>query len=67
MYGLAILSPTFFAQNWPQWELEGLAAVGDAENRKVILPVWHEISQAGHSQHDVCSSEGPDLGERGAG
>ena len=26
-FAVVVLSPAFFAKNWPQWELEGLAAV----------------------------------------
>jgi formylglycine-generating enzyme required for sulfatase activity len=42
-YGIVILSPYFFAKEWPQKELDGLV---QRENRgeKVILPVWHNIS-----------------------
>jgi hypothetical protein len=42
-FGVVILSPAFLAKNWPQWELEALAAREDAEGRKVILPVWHNL------------------------
>jgi hypothetical protein len=43
-YGLVVLSPSFFAKNWPRYELDGLIArqmVGE----KVILPVWHKVSR----------------------
>lgn len=41
-YGIVILSPHFFAKEWPQKELDGLV---QRENRgeKVILPVWHNM------------------------
>lgn len=43
-YGLVVLSPSFFAKNWPRYELDGLIArqmVGE----KVILPVWHKVTR----------------------
>ena len=44
-YGIVILSPSFFKKNWPQVELDGLAAREDSEGHKVILPVWHHVNQ----------------------
>src|SRR4051812_4331468 len=41
-YGVVILSPHFFAKEWPQRELDGLAAL-EVGGRKAILPVWHNI------------------------
>lgn len=42
-FGAVILSPSFFAKNWPRWELDGLAAREAAEGRVVVLPVWHRV------------------------
>jgi len=44
-YGIVVLSPAFFRKEWPQYELNGLTA-REIEGRKVILPVWHQISKA---------------------
>lgn len=44
-FGIVILSPFFFKKNWPQKELDGLAAREDSEGRKVILPVWHKVDR----------------------
>jgi hypothetical protein len=44
-YGAVILSPSFFVKNWPQKELDGLAAREDSEGHKVILPIWHKVDQ----------------------
>ncbi|HWC98447.1 MAG TPA: TIR domain-containing protein [Candidatus Sulfopaludibacter sp.] len=41
-YGVVVLSKSFFAKNWPQQELSGLAA-RESGGSKVILPVWHEM------------------------
>jgi hypothetical protein len=43
-FGVVILSPSFFAKNWPQSELNGLSA-REMEGPKVILPVWHHITK----------------------
>lgn len=50
-YGVVVLSPDFFRKPWPQAELDGLAARAVAESRKVILPVWHRITQAEIAKH----------------
>jgi deoxycytidine triphosphate deaminase len=44
-YGVVILSPSFFKKDWPQRELDGLAAIEDSEGRKVILPIWHNVNR----------------------
>jgi hypothetical protein len=44
-YGIVILSPAFFAKNWPQYELNGLTA-REMDGHKVILPVWHKLTKA---------------------
>lgn len=41
--GVVILSPNFFAKEWPQRELDGLVA-REVTGDKTILPVWHKIS-----------------------
>jgi hypothetical protein len=45
-YGVVILSPAFLAKEWPQRELDGLAARETADGRHLILPVWHAIGQS---------------------
>jgi hypothetical protein len=40
-----VLSPSFFAKQWPQRELAGLAAREIDAGSKVILPVWHEVDR----------------------
>jgi hypothetical protein len=40
--GVVILSRNFFGKKWTQNELDGLFALEEA-NRKVILPVWHDV------------------------
>lgn len=43
-YGIVILSPAFFAKNWPQYELNGLVA-REVAGRAAILPVWHGVDR----------------------
>ena len=43
-FGIVILSSSFFAKNWPQYELDGLVEKEMAGN-KVILPLWHKVSK----------------------
>jgi len=43
-FGIVVLSPNFFAKNWPQYELDGLVAREMSEG-KVILPLWHKVSK----------------------
>lgn len=44
-YGVVILSPAFFAKEWPQRELDGLIARETASGEKAILPIWHNIER----------------------
>lgn len=44
-FGVVVLSHTFFAKNWPQYELDGLVTREMAGDRQMILPLWHEISK----------------------
>lgn len=43
-FGIVVLSPSFFAKNWPQYELNGLVA-REMNGGKVILPLWHKVSK----------------------
>ena len=57
-YGVVILSPSFFAKNWPQYELDGLVARENAKGLKVILPVWHNVTR------DQVAGYSPTLADR---
>ena len=43
-FGIVVLSHSFFAKGWSQYELDGLVtmAVGGSQ---VTLPLWHEIAK----------------------
>jgi len=43
-FGIVVLSPDFFAKNWPQYELDGLVEK-EMQGGKVILPIWHRVSK----------------------
>jgi len=42
-YGIVVLSPNFFAKEWTQKEL-GALNFRETKDRKVILPIWLNIS-----------------------
>ena len=45
-YGIIIISPNFLGKEWPQRELDGLAAREIADGKTIILPIWHDIDKA---------------------
>jgi len=50
-YGVVILSSSFFSKEWPQKELDALSTREVSEARKLVLPVWHEISASEIALH----------------
>jgi TIR domain/Domain of unknown function (DUF1883) len=44
-FGLVVLSPAFFAKNWPQYELDGLIAIEMNGGAGRLLPIWHAITK----------------------
>jgi hypothetical protein len=44
-YGIVVLSPAFFAKQWPQYELDGLLE-REFDLGKVVLPIWHNVSRS---------------------
>jgi len=43
-FGIVVLSKSFFAKGWPQYELDGIVSMSvNGEQR--MLPIWHEISR----------------------
>ena len=55
-YGIVIVSQKFLAKKWPQRELAGLFAKEDKS--KVIIPVWHEVTE------QLVRSHSPILADR---
>jgi hypothetical protein len=50
-FGIVILSPHFFSKRWPQTELNGLFTKEIISGGKMIIPIWHNITQAEVAQH----------------
>jgi len=44
-FGVVVLSPSFFAKNWPQYELDGLVT-REMTGEQIILPLWHKVTKA---------------------
>jgi hypothetical protein len=44
-FGVVVISPSFFQKRWPQRELNGLVAREIAEERRLVLPVWHRVDR----------------------
>jgi len=44
-FGIVVLSHSFFAKNWPQYELDGLVT-REMTGQQVILPLWHRITKS---------------------
>jgi len=59
-YGIVILSPNFFKKEWPQKELDGLAA-REVGGKTVILPIWHNLTK------EEVAKYSPMLADRVAG
>ncbi len=50
-FGVVILSPSFFAKEWPKRELSALLSRETAKQMKVLLPVWHNLTLEEVVQH----------------
>lgn len=44
-FGTVVLSASFFAKNWTQYELDSMVA-REMEGHKMILPIWHKVSKS---------------------
>jgi len=53
-FGLVVLSTSFFAKGWPQYELDGLVTMS-VSGKQVLLPIWHGVSK------DEVMSQSPTL------
>lgn len=43
-FGVVILSNSFFAKGWPQYELDGIVS-RSVSGEQTLLPIWHEITK----------------------
>lgn len=44
-YGIVIVSKKYFEKSWPKQELEALITKQVNLNKRIILPIWHNISK----------------------
>jgi hypothetical protein len=45
-FGVVVLSDSFFAKGWPNYELDGLVTREVAgDGAQIILPIWHRVSK----------------------
>lgn len=44
-FGIVVLSPSFFAKKWTEWELDGLVARQNSGDQRLILPIWHGVTR----------------------
>jgi Domain of unknown function (DUF1883)/TIR domain len=56
-FGIVVLSPSFFAKGWPQYELDGLVTMS-VSGSQVLLPLWHGISK------DEVTRQSPSLADK---
>jgi hypothetical protein len=56
-FGIVVLSHSFFAKDWPQYELDGLVTMS-VSGKQVLLPLWHEISK------DEVMNQSPSLADK---
>lgn len=43
-FGVVVLSPSFLAKRWPEYELSGLIA-REIAGRRLIIPIWHQLTK----------------------
>ncbi len=56
-FGIVVLSNSFFAKGWPQYELDGLVTMA-VSGRQVMLPLWHNVSK------DEVVAQSPSLADK---
>ena len=49
-FGIAVLSPAFFAKQWTQYELDGLMEKANSGTGR-LLPIWHKLSKDEVAKH----------------
>jgi hypothetical protein len=56
-FGLVVISNSFFAKGWTQYELDGLVTMA-VSGKQVLLPVWHRVSK------DEVMRQSPSLADK---
>jgi hypothetical protein len=49
-FGIIVLSTSFFAKGWSQYELDGLVTMA-VSGKQILLPLWHSVSKDEVVQH----------------
>lgn len=44
-FAVVVLSPSYFAKGWPQYELDGIVTLSIA-GKQNLLPIWHDLGHA---------------------
>jgi hypothetical protein len=44
-FAVVVLSPSYFAKGWPQYELDGIVTLSVA-GKQNLLPIWHDLDHA---------------------
>lgn len=44
-FAVVVLSPSYFAKGWPQYELDGIVTLS-VSGKQNLLPIWHDLSHA---------------------
>ncbi|MDP9239117.1 MAG: toll/interleukin-1 receptor domain-containing protein, partial [Actinomycetota bacterium] len=44
-FAVVVLSPSYFAKGWPQYELDGIVTLSVA-GKQNLLPIWHDLDRA---------------------
>lgn len=55
-FGVAILSPAFFAKGWTQYELDGLVTLTVAGEQS-LLPIWHDMGREDVLAHSASLAD----------
>ena len=56
LFGIVILSPSFFSKNWAQTELDALVAISMQDGRRRVLPIWHDVDAGDVARHSPILS-----------
>jgi hypothetical protein len=56
-YAIIIVSKKFFGKNWPQNEYHAIYNKQVNSNKRIILPVWHEVSREEVEKHSVLLAD----------
>jgi hypothetical protein len=55
--GVVILSPNFFAKEWPQLELDALFELSTFEAGRKIIPIWYRLNARDVAKHALMLSD----------